>query len=70
MDCSKEFYIPTGSEAEEYFLNELKPNCKDRMTIDPGYHPKDSSESYTRYEITLEDYYRIRAYIMERDGVK
>lgn len=56
--------IEPYSEAEEYFINELMSICKDRVSVRLGTIFR---LPWNEYEITHDDFIRIRDYIKSRD---
>lgn len=57
--------IENNSEAENYFVNELMPHCKDGVICRLG---SIFGRPYNEYEFTHDDYIRIQNYIEQRDN--
>lgn len=60
-----DMFIEPDSEAEKYFMNELKPLCKDRVLI---YLGGIWGTPYNRYSITDSDFNLIRDYIIQKEA--
>ena len=56
--------IEPRSEGEEYFVNELIPIAKDEVKVRLG---KIFGFSWNEYEITHDDFIRIKEYINKKD---
>lgn len=59
------FKIMPGTEAEKYFMDNIMPNCKDKVTCRLGTlfgHP------WNEYVLTRRDYIRCRKFIKVLKG--
>lgn len=66
MEQKHTFYTLTGSEGEKYFMEELKPQCKDEVIIEPLYKYEGTEESIVKVTITHKDFLNIRFYILAK----
>lgn len=57
--------ILPNSEAEQYFVNDIMPNCKDKVICRLGIM---FGVSWNEYEITHDDYKRCRNFIKVLKG--
>jgi hypothetical protein len=58
--------IGPNSEGERYFVDEIMPNCKDKVLIRLGMI---FGNPWNEYEITHEDFLRCREFIKAKKGV-
>lgn len=63
----KTLKIKPDSEAEEYFVKELMPICKDKVSCLLGVF---TGNNYNQYSISNRDYFRIRKAIKAKKGVE
>lgn len=57
--------IEPDSEAEKYFVNDIMPNCKDKVICRLGII---YGVLWNEYEITHDDYNRCREFIKRKRG--
>ena len=62
---TRELYIMPLSEAENYFVQELLSQTKDKVAVQLG---EIFGRPYNTYTISEDDFMRIRSYIKAKEG--